>query len=56
MARGGKPFSRTLGLVTLGLIVFAAMGAAWAGWEGGKIRHTEFGLTPAAVPDTSGPH
>ncbi len=50
MARGGRPFSRPLGFITLFLIVFAAMCAAWAGWEGGKIRHTEFGGTaPPAV-------
>lgn len=46
MARGGKPFSRIAGSVTLFLIVFAAMAAGWAGWEGGKIRHSEFGTTP----------
>lgn len=46
MSRGGKMISRKLALLSLGLLVFAAMCAAWAGWEGGKIRHDEFGTTP----------
>ena len=49
MARRGKPFSRPVAFVTLFLIAFAAMCAAWAGWEGGKIRHTEFDTTSAAT-------
>lgn len=56
LARGGKPFLRSAASVTLLLIVFAAMCAFWAGWEGGKIRHSEFGLTPPALPDTTGRH
>lgn len=46
MARGGKLFSRRMAFLTLALLVFAAMCAGWAGWEGGEIRHTEFGETP----------
>jgi hypothetical protein len=56
MARGGKPVSRPFAVGSLLLLAFAAMCAFWAGWEGGKIRHTEFGLTPAAAPDSSRPH
>ena len=52
-SRGGKPFSRPFAFVTLFLIVFAAMCAGWAGWEGGKIRHTEFGTT--LPPATASP-
>lgn len=49
IARGGKPIARTIAFVTLMLLVAAAIAAAWAGWEGGKIRHTEFELTPAVA-------
>lgn len=46
MARRGKPFRRPVAFITLFLIVLAALSAAWAGWEGGKIRHSEFGAGP----------
>jgi hypothetical protein len=55
VARGGKPISRPLTFVTLLLLIFAAMCAAWAGWEGGKIRHNEFGNTPAAATAATPP-
>lgn len=56
IARGGRPFSQPVAFVTLLLIVFAAMCAAWAGWEGGKIRHSEFGLPPLSAADSTAPH
>jgi hypothetical protein len=46
LARRRKQFSRPLSFAVLFLVVFAAMAAGWAGWEGGKIRHTEFGAGP----------
>lgn len=48
MARGGKPPHRSATYaVLLGLGVSAAL-LGWTGWEGGKIRHDEFGLTTTA--------
>jgi len=55
MTRGGKPVSRPFAFITLCLVVFAAMCAAWAGWEGGKIRHSEFGMTPGATAESPPP-
>lgn len=48
LARGGKSPNRwaTRG-VLLGLGTSAVL-LAWTGWEGGKIRHDEFGLTAPA--------
>ncbi len=59
MARGGKPPHRTATYgVLLGLVVTAGI-LGWAGWEGGKIRHDEFGLTvttdQAPIPGEAAP-
>ncbi|MES2124069.1 MAG: hypothetical protein V4503_05215 [Gemmatimonadota bacterium] len=48
MARGGKaPNKKAVYGVLLGLGVTATL-LAWTAWEGGDIRHDEFGMTPAA--------
>lgn len=53
LARGGRPVRRTLAFAVLVLLVGSSALAARAAWQGGKIRHDEFGLTPArAAPDT----
>ncbi|MEO5800615.1 MAG: hypothetical protein ABIZ70_04620 [Gemmatimonadales bacterium] len=59
MARGGKPPHRaaTYGML-FGLGITAVI-LGWASWEGGKIRHDEFGLTPtldqAPIPGETPP-
>jgi len=55
LARGGRPMRRPLLFVVLVLLIGSSALAARAGWRGGKIRHDEFGLTPAAVPDSTAP-
>jgi hypothetical protein len=57
MARGGKPFKRPAALGVLFLLGVAAVLSGWAGWQGGKIRHSEFGLTaPPTAESTPPPH
>jgi hypothetical protein len=51
--RGGRAARAELG-VTLGLLFFGAMCAAWAGLEGGKIRHEE--VRPGFVFPAGGEH
>ena len=47
LARGGKSPNRKAALgVLLGLGATSLL-LAWTGWEGGKIRHEEFGRSPA---------
>lgn len=49
LARGGKPPHRgAASAVLLGLGITTAL-LTWTAWEGGKIRHDEFGLTPGAT-------
>ncbi|HEY3933031.1 MAG TPA: hypothetical protein VGL65_00265 [Gemmatimonadales bacterium] len=53
LARGGKPARRDGAAAVLAVLIVASALAAWAGYQGGKIRHNEFGLTPpppASVP------
>jgi uncharacterized membrane protein len=50
LARKGKPVPRAAGFAVLALMVFATAVVARTGWLGGKIRHDEFGLTPAPTP------
>jgi hypothetical protein len=52
LARRKKPVHRGAALGVLVLLLAASGFLTWAGWEGGKIRHTEFGLTPGAPPAT----
>jgi hypothetical protein len=47
LARGGRGFRRSLVWAVVLLLVVSSGLAARAGWRGGKIRHDEFGLTPA---------
>ena len=53
LARGGKPFLRPAVLGVLFALGVAAVLAGWAGWQGGKIRHTEFEVTPPVVAESS---
>jgi hypothetical protein len=55
LARGGRPMRRPLLFAVLVLLIGSSALAARAGWRGGKIRHNEFGLTPAASPDSTAP-
>ena len=56
LARGGRAMRRSLVLVVLVMLVGSSALAALAGWRGGKIRHNEFGLTPAtATADSTAP-
>jgi hypothetical protein len=57
LARGGRPVRRPVATGVLGLLVVSAALAGWAGWQGGKIRHAEFGLTPPpTAADSTAPH
>lgn len=57
LARAGRPLRRPLVLVTAALLLVSSLLAARAAWRGGKIRHDEFGLTPArAGPDSAPTH
>ena len=47
LARGGRGFRRALVWAVIVLLVVSSGLVARAGWRGGKIRHDEFGLTPA---------
>lgn len=49
MARGGKPMHRAGAMAVL--LALAVTGAAMArtGWEGGKIRHSEFQATAPSI-------
>ena len=54
LARGGKPLNR---LATRGVLLGLGTSAvllAWTGWEGGKIRHDEFGMSAAGTSTTAG--
>lgn len=54
LARGGKSPNR---LATRGVLLGLGTSAvllAWTGWEGGKIRHDEFGMTPAGAAMSEG--
>ena len=55
LARGGRPIRKPLVLLTLVLLLLSSVMAARAGWRGGKIRHDEFGLTPARTASESPP-
>lgn len=53
LGRGGKPLNR---LLTRGVLLGLATSAVlliWTGWEGGAIRHDEFGMksTGAVAPE-----
>ena len=52
MARRGKPVNRTGAMVVLLATVVTGAAMAKTGWEGGKIRHSEFQSTTAASPGT----
>ncbi len=47
MARKGRPVPPWAAVGVVVLLLAASGFLAWAGWQGGKIRHTEFGLTPS---------
>lgn len=56
LSRGGKPVRRDAALVVLAGLGATAVILAWTAWEGGKIRHSEFGLgapTPVVTPSGS---
>ncbi|HEY4099960.1 MAG TPA: hypothetical protein VGM20_03690 [Gemmatimonadales bacterium] len=57
LARGGKPVRRSASAAVLIVLIVASGLAGWAGYQGGKIRHDEFGLTPppTAPPPTTTP-
>lgn len=55
LARRGKPVRRDGAAVVLVVLIAASGFAAWAGYQGGKIRHDEFGLTPPVAAATSVP-
>jgi hypothetical protein len=50
MARGGKPVRRISAMIVLLALLVTAAALARTGWEGGKIRHSEFHLS---APPTS---
>lgn len=52
MARGGKPVHRVGAMVVLFALVVTGAAMAKTGWEGGKIRHSEFQVT--ASPTSQG--
>jgi hypothetical protein len=49
LARGGKPVRRSAAAAVLVVLIVASGLAGWAGYQGGKIRHDEFGLTPPPI-------
>ncbi len=52
LARKKTPVHRGAAMGVLVLLLAASGFLGWAGWQGGKIRHTEFGLTPPATSQT----
>ncbi|MGH7583017.1 MAG: hypothetical protein ACREL5_07330 [Gemmatimonadales bacterium] len=53
LARKGKPVRRGFASGVLVLTLVSTGFLSYAGWQGGKIRHVEFGNTPTAQPPTT---